>query len=88
VLVLDRDHAFDFGNLAAQFRLNAKREGRRRHWAAPAGAVHLQVDKPLFIELHQLDVATVGVQRGPYVVENILDLRENLGRHGLPFADE
>ena len=66
--------------------LDPEGKGGRRHRASAAGTVHFQVDEPLVIELDQLDIAAVGVQCGPDGVEDILNLRENLRRHGLPFA--
>ena len=47
----------------------------------PQEPLHGEVDEALLVELHQLDVPAVRVERGADLVEHILDLRENLRRH-------
>ncbi len=78
---LDRDDAFDLGNLAAKLGFDAEREGRRRHRATAAGAKHVQVHEALVIEVDKLDIPAIGMEGRADSFEDILDAGQHFRRH-------
>ena len=63
----------DFGNGLLHHGLNAVFEGHRTIGAATAGTRELYDDDHIICEFHEVDVATVLLEIGTYLFEDVFD---------------